>query len=68
MNTSILLSLRDEIALEGLEGITFEALRIRLNERDRFMNKETKQQPLFSKLDDDKLFKIVVNEAKNGMH
>lgn len=68
MNTSILLSCRDEIALEGLEGITFDALRIRLKERDRFMNKETKQQPLFSKLDDDKLFKIVVNEAKNGMH
>ncbi|KAH9391297.1 General transcription factor 3C polypeptide 1 [Tyrophagus putrescentiae] len=47
MNTSLFLSIRDEIALEGLEGITFEALWTRLTERDRFLREETGKVQFF---------------------
>ena len=70
MNTSILLSIRDEIALEGLEGLTFDGLWIRLAERDRFCRQETNQGLLPGKFDDkfkNLVFKIVLKEARNGM-
>ena len=72
MNTSLLLSIRDEIALEGLEGITFEALCLRLQERDQFYKQETNHGLLIASTTfDDKLknliFKIVIKEARNGM-
>lgn len=71
MNTSIFLSVRDEVALEGLEGITFEALWTRLEERNRFLKEETGTQFLsgITSLDDtfkSLVFRIVVKEAKAG--
>lgn len=73
MNSSIILTLRDEIALEGLAGITFEALFIRLEERSKFLLEQNPtERPLFTTelLNDDKfqnvIFKIVLKEANNG--
>lgn len=70
MNTSIFLSIRDEVALEGLEGITFEALWTRLEERNRFIKEETGIQLLSGFTFDDVfknlVYRIVVKEAKSG--
>ena len=70
MNTSFFLSIRDEIALEGLEGITFEALWTRLAERDRFLREETGKSFLagvtFDDAFKDLVFRVVVKDAKNG--
>lgn len=73
MNSSILLTIRDEIALEGLAGITFEALFVRLEERLKFLSLQNAQEkPLFDakQLKEKKfqnfIFKTVLNDAQKG--
>lgn len=68
MNSSIYLTLLDEIALDGLRGITFCDLWIRLNERDKFLMENGYSQ-LFNfnpKVLHDLVFKILLKEVKNG--
>ena len=72
MNTSFQLTLRDEIALEGLEGITLDALWTRLEERDGFLRRETQITSLNpTELLDNKMktlmYKLILKDAKNGI-
>ena len=74
MNSSILLLVRDEIALEGLQGITFDTLWIRLVDRSQFHALQQPDQiPVFREEEIKKasfqniIFKITQNEAKKGL-
>ena len=63
------LTIRDEIALEGLDGITFESLWIRLIERKRFLNFETNQSNIEYQIDEkfmNYVYRIVTKDASNG--
>ncbi|KAJ6221602.1 hypothetical protein RDWZM_000147 [Blomia tropicalis] len=69
MNESMFLTIRDEIALEGLDGITFESLWIRLIERKRFLNFETNQSNIEYQIDEkfmNYVYRIVTKDASNG--
>lgn len=69
MNTSIYLTLLDEIALEGLRGITFCDLWVRLRERDKFLLENGYSQlfHLNPKILHDLVFKILLKEIKRGI-
>ena len=64
MNSTLSFVVCDEIALEGLDGITLDSLWLRLESRNKFIEKETGKKclPKLTEQFKEKIFQIILSE------